>query len=594
MNISQVFDPRFTPPLHLDTDPPLATDVFLIVLDAHSSIQIAYQWCLAFLHQFTQSDQVSLLILADPLHIGHLLDHLMNKLEQLELPNSAPDLVIWSEEIAETDEPALYARCLAYLDCNSRDEISLPLLKAIFMNKQVVCFKGKATEEWIKPGYGYFLNHLTDTETAYRQALFELYHRLLKLYPRKLASNYLAKNPHFTLPFEIELNIQSFSPTDFRTQTMGIYEQGYVKEAAMLLVYWAQNHPLGISAVIDNNNFWLKILKDARLYEPLKIINKHINANNPENEFLLLAEILIQEGNIEEAVQNYHKVLSINPYEMNAKVGFEKANLILKRRSEIPPIFLNGIGNPASEYISILLSRGLDIPRMSISSGIGIFELVVDVYSLEKLAQGGCLAKDHLSPSDVNLFALTRYLDKMILGLRDPRGSLVSCVVYESFLNSEDKASKDENLYTARAMFSDKAEWIDHFLSLNFHQKCDKMIEDGTFEHYLNDVVNWLDVAQYYPIFIYTFEEFKQDEMGVIQNILNYYDLSSDYFRFPFTQADRQGSVFSSTPDTASPNYTLRRGNPYEWHSVLTPAQLEKTTSLMPHGLCKKMGWLEI
>lgn len=593
MGLRSVFDPPFIPPLHLETEPPLASDVFLIVLNPTSSIEHVYRWCLAYLNQFSQADQVTLLIQVDPLLSAHLLDELVSRLEKLNLADNAPDLVVWSDEIGPEEEPALFARCLAYLDCSLADVTSLPLLKAIFMNKQVVCFKHTGTQKWLNSSVAYFLDAVEDTEAVYRQALFELYHRLLKQYPRNEALEKVSLQQCQPPPFDYLMNLRTMNYSDFEAAVRDYYQQGFTREAAMLILNWAQNHPLGPPLMIESP-IWMEILLKSRYYSALISIVQYQIAQNPEKSFLLLGDIYLDEGDLESAVQNYHKVLTLNPFQENAKAGFDKANYKLKQRSKIPPIFINGLGNSASEYISLVLSRGLNIPRMSISSGSGVFEMVVDYYSLEKLAQGGMIAKDHFHATDANLYALTRFLDKMVLGLRDPRGSLVSGVVYDSYLSRKQKNNQEDTGFLGQALFSDLSSSVDESISLNFHQKCDRDIENGKFEVYIKNTIEWLDFSDYFPVYVYSFESFKKDERAVISEILNFYQINPDDFQFPFTEADRQGSLFSSSPNLASPNYTLRRGNPYEWYRVLTPEQIKKTSTMIPRWLCRKMGWLEI
>ena len=115
------------------------------------------------------------------------------------------------------------------------------------------------------------------------------------------------------------------------------------------------------------------------------------------------------------------------------------------------------------------------------------------------------------------------------------------------------------------------------------------------FQEVLDWIQGWLEVADRsdYPchILLLSFEALVQDEKAFIQKILDFYAIPTERFTYPFSASQRNGSWFGNTPDIYSPYYTLRCGRTDEWRDVLTSAQIQKTSQLIPASWFERFGW---
>lgn len=235
----------------------------------------------------------------------------------------------------------------------------------------------------------------------------------------------------------------------------------------------------------------------------------------------------------------------------------------------LPGIVFNTLPKSGSVFIASSLAKGLGIPIRTISHGY-FPQDIVDQSRLRTLAQGNALTQEHLDASPMNLQLLCRFLDRMVLHVRDPRQSTLSWTHHLARLKREGQEDMLYFVYPAPPR---------DYLELQLSAQI-----DWNLDHYLPACIRWLqdwlhaiDRLNGVRILVTTYEEFLADQEAFIQRVLGFYDIPPERFT-------RQ-----EVPKDLSTNF--RKGDPEEWQQQFTVQQREKALAQLPADLRLRFGW---
>lgn len=178
----------------------------------------------------------------------------------------------------------------------------------------------------------------------------------------------------------------------------------------------------------------------------------------------------------------------------------------------------------------------------------------------------------HLQPNPRNLRILDRYLDRMIVNVRDPRPALLS---YVHHLKSKVSAGNPSVLFG-----------IDPPPPLDFPDwPLEKQI-DFAIENYLPLFVQWLQGwveadqdADFRTRILFTrHDDLRDDPDAFFDRILRFYGL--DPSNHPIdTTAPKKGQ------------FHFRQGTNTEWREVFSPAQITRCEEVVPSRLLNRFEW---
>lgn len=373
-------------------------------------------------------------------------------------------------------------------------------------------------------------------------------------------------------------------------------EQGETIQAAELSLEWIkQERIFSVEHLLEIGQLLFQVKKYTLAF---RILNQVVEVFPSSLAWDLMAQVSVYHGQWEQALNCFHKALDLDPGNSTILKNRERCLRKQDVAQQTPTLFLNGLGNSASEYIANLLSKGLGFPRTSVAAGISDINYNVIVRKHLADHNRGHVIKEHLPPLKPNLFLISKLLGKMVVHVRDPRGTLISeCrFLTEFYQKSVGDADFSANFYKDYPPEDPSELSTEAFLALSAPQQYDYyMRPNGSYQLYLKTLEGWLDASQntLMPIeILFTrYEDFKANEAAFIAQILDFYQIPASEFEYPFSEMEMKGGAFGPTPDPTSPNYMFRKGDPNEWRRELSPSQIQKATQLIPERLFQTFGW---
>lgn len=379
-------------------------------------------------------------------------------------------------------------------------------------------------------------------------------------------------------------------------------EKGFTRSSAALLkkIFLIKVADWGFEDVIQS----IKILSAAKDYTFALKVGNHLLKSSPMNfeVHFLIGQIHQNLREWQPAIEHYENALLSRPGNLEGQKSLALVRKKLTQAKQIPPIYFIGMQLTASDYIRDLIAFGLGLSVQHLSSGISNIDYnVLDLVRTRDFAESrGALAKDHLPPLPVNIFMLNKLFDKVWVHFRDPRSYLVSSCIYFSELRKRQ----------AHAAISNLSFWWDYedyfprknqissceFHALPLSERIDYQLKTGNFETaWIKMIDQWVKYSQdkrFELQFLFTtYEQFKTNEMAFVNQILDFYGVPKDYFEYPFSEEDLNGSAFGKTPKAGSPNFTLRRGSMTEWKEILSPSQIQQVQNMMPDYMFEMFAW---
>lgn len=242
-----------------------------------------------------------------------------------------------------------------------------------------------------------------------------------------------------------------------------------------------------------------------------------------------------------------------------------------RRRIELPSILVVTIPKSGTVFINQSLIRGLSLAPASVSFGY-FPHYLVNIPKLLSFIKGGQVAPAHFDASPVNLQALTPFLKKWVVHLRDPRSVVLSWVHHMNRLYGERHNGEFRHLFVYPAPPEPYFTWP-------FRQQV-----DWTIDHFLANAVAWtrLWLAVYdshqYDILLTSYSGLARDELGFINKILDFYEIPRSLFRKP----QLEKTVLTTH---------YRVGSENEWLTAFTAEQIAKATSMIGQDLIERFGW---
>lgn len=296
--------------------------------------------------------------------------------------------------------------------------------------------------------------------------------------------------------------------------------------------------------------------------------------------WVALAGIRTVQGLYAEAAAHYQQALQRNPAHQPAWFGL--ANLLSRQQREAelescyqeilirfpslqqtPSIFFNTLPRSASIFVTtalrVMLRREFLMVAEIDSADNQIYELNTRLF-----AQGGVITQAHLPASPHNLAIMNRYLERLVIQIRDPRQAVLSLV----YLFRRRQQAGPEQLRFSPPIPADYLDW-----------ELPAQI-DWNLQHYypilIRWIEGWLDVQEQGlfrgQLLLTRYEDFLADATGFYLRLLDFHGLTA-------LSPDLAGMA-AYTPPPGYLNY--RKGERDEWREVFSPVQADWATGQLP------------
>ncbi|MDH3475380.1 MAG: tetratricopeptide repeat protein [Rhodospirillales bacterium] len=235
---------------------------------------------------------------------------------------------------------------------------------------------------------------------------------------------------------------------------------------------------------------------------------------------------------------------------------------------KLPVMLINTVPKSASESIWNKLAEGLNLAQGHLS--LGLFpDCCLLPHRVRAAAQGGLIAKEHISATPFNLKVLAESgLDRVVCHLRDPRQATLSWVHFV----------RDDVSMRLMAPIWRKIVPPSGLAGQDLAAQIDWSIEN-----YLPLLIEFIrgwrevqqDAAQPVKVLFLGFEEFRVAPEAYFSKVLDFYGIDPSRF-----VQEKEAEVVH-----------LRKGLLGEWREVFSAAQQERAWSLIPAELAEAFGW---
>jgi hypothetical protein len=247
----------------------------------------------------------------------------------------------------------------------------------------------------------------------------------------------------------------------------------------------------------------------------------------------------------------------------------KSAAIRLSRNGKLPPILINTMPKSASIYLTKTIAASLGVEYSLASLAQGYFPTYFMMpAALERFSRGDIVRQEHFDASAVNLAMSARYIDRIVLHVRDPRQATLSWTHHfnRDYLNAApythgttDQPPKNYCSWT----FQNQLDWhIGHHLPL--------------LAAWLRQ---WMAMEATSPLKILwtRYEELISDERGLFDRILAFYGIRAD------------GICLRPPSKTIDCHY--RHGRADEWEAVLTTEQKARAQAIIGRESLDHFGW---
>jgi hypothetical protein len=189
--------------------------------------------------------------------------------------------------------------------------------------------------------------------------------------------------------------------------------------------------------------------------------------------------------------------------------------------------------------------------------------------AFERFRQGNIVRQEHFDASPINLHICGRYVDRLVLHVRDPRQATLSWTHHVNRLLNLHPDAINSTIHQPP----------DDFLRWGLDRQLDWHIE-----RHLGSLVAWLrqwlsqDTRQARLNILWTtYDELVADEHALVMRILRFYEIPT--------------ARLELRPPEKTMAHHFRSGNPEEWKAVLTAGQKERCLAIVGRDLLDHFGW---
>jgi Sulfotransferase domain len=280
-----------------------------------------------------------------------------------------------------------------------------------------------------------------------------------------------------------------------------------------------------------------------------------------------IVELFLSEFDPQSAIAALEEAARISPGREDVR-----DTLRLVRQIATPPMLLVALPRSGSVFLYHALTYGLNKHGTGQISA-GAFPRIGACYeSLAFLKRVNATAHTHLAPSRANLIELgpRLKLEHLHVHVRDPRQAMVSWFHFMPGVVQQEDVAQGLHYNVP----SDYFEW-----------STERQI-DWQIDNWLRWEIEWIDGwlrASDEPwfktkIFYTTFEDMVREPEPFFARILEFYGIDPGLFEAPQKPRSRGDRNF-------------RKGALDEWRALLTPAQIERASAMIPERLFDQFGW---
>lgn len=238
----------------------------------------------------------------------------------------------------------------------------------------------------------------------------------------------------------------------------------------------------------------------------------------------------------------------------------------------LPAILVVSVVKSGTVFTRQALAKGLGVGVEPI--GFGYFpRSLVELPKLKAFSRAGNkIGYSHVDASEANLQILSRFLDRWIVHIRDPRSVLLSWVHHMNRLYSERSNDEFQHLYVSPAPSDEYFGW-----------PLARQI-DWNIENFLPNVVTWtrewLQVVDSgkHNILLTNYSELVRDDSRYLARILDFYGIPRGRWSKPVIAKTLQESHF-------------RTGTEDEWMTTFTLGQVARANAAIGEGLLRRFEW---
>jgi hypothetical protein len=275
----------------------------------------------------------------------------------------------------------------------------------------------------------------------------------------------------------------------------------------------------------------------------------------------------------ERSVENLSLANHVRQVTLHLRLERHGAEVFDRRTGLKSSLLLLSLPKSASHYVFSTLAAGLGLDKVTIDTHRFPHE-AVNPQLVARLAVPGSICHSHADARLGNLALIHRFVDRLVVHVRDPRQAMLSVVYHLNDLRVRPAPGQVAGF--------DLPLPNDYF-ERPLTKQLDWMIASSLPE-FVDWIEGWLNAAAnplFRPQVLFTrYEDLHGDPTGYFARLLGFYEVAwrSPDFRPPLPQA-------------GSPHY--RKGLTDEWRTVLTPAQQEAACACVSARMRERFGWPE-
>jgi len=310
------------------------------------------------------------------------------------------------------------------------------------------------------------------------------------------------------------------------------------------------------------------------------------------NVYRHLSKTWQRQGHLNKAITFWQKLVKTEPSNVSFNIEMGNILLLLERRNEAlnsyyranqiyleevrrngrtGRLFLITLPKSGGQYLAISLQKGLGInqPPLPGSNNISFDDVLI----MPSVHNGLHSSKDiivvsHACSNDFNRLAITQYVDKLIVNVRDPRQATLSHVHNLNLIHRQ--AGKEQLLLSVHLP--------QKYFLWSLSEQITWQIDQGFFPKAIQFIQGWLEADEdpnFYPPILFTrYEHLVEAPEKYFTRILEFYGFSESSFNFPEQPKFQEKSHY-------------RKGEIDEWKKVFTSEQADKACSMLTEKVNK-------